>query len=195
MDPAAEIVNNLLMNEDEEVKKKYLEIYEKYKDRINSKDLRLDKNKIKTEQGKVIGLLYLVYDLLGYGSKAVSLIKQYGKAYVIKYAVALKKKIPEEFRLDYAGIKEKIIRYAKNLLNEVNMSEELKEKVLKEIENTKIDMDTAIASPQSYAVYLIYNAEKKTGRMEVYPSELCEKAKLATRIVYYYSKKFNRGVG
>jgi len=194
MDLTAEIIDSIIKNENDDVKKKYLEIYEKYKDRINSKDLKLDKNKIKTEQGKAIGLLYLVYDLLGYGSKAVNLIKQYGKAYVIKYAVALKKKIPEEFRLDPVKLKEKMIRYVKNLLKEVNMSDELKEKVVKEIENTEIDIDTAIAAPQSYAVYLIYNAEKKLGRMEVYPSTLCEKAKLATRMVYYHSKKFSGGV-
>lgn len=192
---ASEIIEELLRTDSEDVKKKYLEIYEKYKDRINSKDLRLDKIKVKTERGKLIGLLYLVYDLLGYGSKAVNLIKRYGKSYVIKYAVALKKKIPEEFRLDYTKLKEKIARYAKNLLSEVNMSDELKEKVLKEIENTEIDIDTAIAAPQSYAVYLIYNAEKKLGRMEVYPSVLCEKAKLDPRIVYYHSKKYNKGVG
>lgn len=191
---ANEVIEELIRNECNEVKKKYLEIYEKYKDRINSKDLRLDKRKIKAEQGKFIGLLYLVYDILGYGSKAVNLIKRHGKSYVIKYAVALKKKIPEEFKLDPAKLKEKILRYVKNLLDDVGMSDELKEKVLKEIEDTEIDIDTAMAAPQSYAVYLIYNAEKKLGRIEVYPSVLCEKAKLGPRIVYYHSKKFNRGV-
>jgi ribosomal protein S17E len=188
-----EIMHNLIEYEKEDVKKKYLEIYEKYKDRLTGRDLRLDRSKIKSENGKLVGLLYLVYDLLGYGSKAVGLLRKYGKSYVMRYVVKLKKKIPEEFSNDYDKVKEKIIRYAKNLLNEVKISEDLKEKILKEIENTEIDLISAIGATHSYTVYLIYTAQKKLGRMEVLPTALCEKAKISDRIIYYYLRKFNSG--
>ncbi len=191
---SAEIVEEILRNESDDVKKKYLEIYEKYKDRIDGRDLKIERDKFRRERGRFIGLLYLVYDLLGYGSKAVNLFKQYGKSYVVKYAVRLKKKIPEEFKTDYTQVKEKIIKYAKRILDEVKMSEDLKEKIIKEIESNEIDITTAMGAPQSYAVYLIYAAEKKLGRVEVYPAGLCEKVGIDPRMIYYHSKKFNGGL-